>query len=99
MIGYDTVAILLTLAGVYVGIPSFVVCMIVAGIPAIIVGLGIMPLLVLLIFAILTTSDNPHVKSENLRRCRDLLLLAVLGFLPAISLPVVICIYVPSILR
>lgn len=97
LLGYDTLAILLMLVGVCVGIPPVVVYLVVAAVPAMIVGFGIIPLLGLLVFAILATPDDPQVKSENLRRCRGLLLLALLGFLPAVSLPFIL--YVTSIFR
>jgi len=95
LLGYDILVILLILAGPWAGIPPFVVFPF-AVVPPII-GLGITPLLALLIFAIVTTPDDPQRRSENMKRCKGLLLLALLGFAPLIFVEVVFC--VTSILR
>jgi len=82
LFGFCILIVLVTLLGPRVGISPLVVFPFAA--MTAIIGIGCLPLLFLLIFAILTTPDDPQVKSENLRRCGFLILLALLGMAPTV---------------
>ncbi len=80
VLGWHVLVLLVSLVAPRFGISPFAVFPFAIILPMI--GLGCIPLLFILAIAILATPDDPQVRSENLRRCGRLLVLAILCLLP-----------------